>query len=136
MVVDITDIEQTKKLAEQLAKKLKKGDVIALVGELGTGKTTFTQYLLEALGVKDRVPSPTFIFERQYDLPSLETTAYHIDLYRAENKEIIRDLTLDFDNQVTIIEWPELLKDLLPERTTWITFKLDGDKRTAEVPWT
>ena len=133
MVVDITDIEKTRELARDLAKSTKKGNVIALVGELGTGKTTFVQYLLQALGVEERVTSPTFILQRAYELPTLQTSAYHIDLYRTENAGVARDLTLDFDNQVTIIEWPQLLKDLLPERTKWITFKLDGSKRTAEI---
>lgn len=136
MVVDITQIKKTEELAKKLAKEAQKGDVFALNGELGTGKTTFTQFFLKELGVDETVKSPTFILQREYKIPALGTTAFHIDLYRANSSTIIFDLELqvpNLQNQLTIIEWPELVKDILPSNTKWLHFKLEDDKRTVKI---
>ena len=113
-------VEQTKKIAGDLAEQLLPGDVVALYGDLGSGKTTFTQALAYALGVKKRLISPTFTLVRRYSLPGQPKnihTFYHIDLYRMSTKA---DLSLGLKeiladgSAVTVIEWAEKL-DFMPE---------------------
>lgn len=104
--------KETKNLASKLAKKIH--GVIALIGELGAGKTTFVQGFAAGLGIKDKIISPTFILIRQHKIPKSKRTLYHIDLYRIENdfsqlglKEILENT----DN-IVVIEWAEKLKNL------------------------
>ncbi len=125
-------IQETKKLACEIAKKVKGGGVIALYGDLGSGKTTFTKYLVETLGVKARVQSPTFVLVRKYGTERLKIN--HVDLYRLVSREEVLDIgieeILDDSKAVTVIEWPELIKDLLPVDTTSIHFEyLDENAR-------
>lgn len=131
---------QTQKFASKLANQiLKKGpgkqaQILALSGDLGAGKTTFTQGFMKALGVKHHVTSPTFMIVRRYPLESQRSkvkgqrfsNAYHFDLYRIhQSKEI---LTLDFrkiiknPENIVLIEWPERLGKLLPKSAGKITF--------------
>lgn len=115
----------------------KSATVIALVGELGAGKTTFTQGFLKALGVKHPVISPTFVLIRRYPLKNLQfTDAYHIDCYRLEKaselvklglKEILKNPA-----HLVLIEWPELIKKYLPQNTHRITIH-HGTKKTERV---
>ncbi len=77
-------IEETQKFAQEFAGKLKSGNIIALYGELGAGKTIFVQGLAKGLGFRGKVFSPTFIFMRPYKLEGKIKTLYHIDLYRLE----------------------------------------------------
>ncbi len=141
-IVDST--EETKELAGQLADKLRPRDVLALYGDLGTGKTTFTRFLVHALGIEARVQSPTFIVARVYKKEATNTSAKkikrvnHIDLYRLKNPEEIADLGLkeyfDKEKSITVIEWPELAEKYLPKDTVKIKFEdLGKDKRKINV---
>lgn len=133
-------IEETKELAGSVAKKLKPGDILALYGDLGSGKTTFTSYLVHFLGIDKRVQSPTFVIARRYSGGKKDiSTVNHIDLYRMESKQDLSDLGLEeiFDEEsaITVIEWPELAEDLLPKGTIEIYFKyMDEDERKIDVP--
>ncbi len=107
-------LEDTNEFAKILSMGLNKGSVISLVGDMGAGKTTFTQYLLKQLGVLDYVTSPTF---------SLVNTYYgdfeinHLDLYRMENEVEMETLDIDllfYPDGITIIEWAERAKSYLP----------------------
>jgi len=110
------------------------GEVLALTGNLGSGKTTFIQGLAEGLGVSTRVISPTFILLRKYSLG--EKSFYHVDLYRLETgveKEVVNlglsDIWGRKDN-IVAVEWAEKVKRLIPKSALWITFEsLGGDKR-------
>ncbi len=99
--------------------------VIALVGNLGAGKTTFTQGFLKKLGVKRRVISPTFLIVRPYKLPATSyKLAFHIDCYRLHKPEELltlglRDIIKE-PGHILLIEWPELVKKYLPKDTQWI----------------
>ncbi len=113
----ITNSEkETKDLAKKLAKQL--SGVIALTGELGAGKTTFTQGFARGLGIKEKITSPTFVLIRQHK------NLYHIDLYRIDE---IKSLGLEeiWQNpeNIVLIEWAEKIKDLLPKNTTFIKFQ-------------
>lgn len=116
--------EETKQFAANLAKKFNRG-ILALSGELGSGKTTFAQGFARGLGIKEKIISPTFIIIRQYP-----TNFYHIDLYRVENfQELGLEEILANPNNIVLIEWAEKIKDL-PKNTKKITIeKLEGDKR-------
>lgn len=119
--------KQTKKVAENLAKKITSG-VIALIGELGAGKTTFVQGFAKGLGIKDKIISPTFVLIRQHKIPDSKKMLYHLDLYRleklsqseeAEIKEIISD-----PKNLILIEWGQKLKNILPKAATEVQFEI------------
>lgn len=106
--------EQTKEFAKRLAGLLKPGDVIALEGDLGAGKTTFTKGLAEGLGIKRTVNSPTFTIIKEYHgrLP-----LYHMDVYRVEDS--FEDLGFEeyFEGSgVTVVEWAHLIEEQLPDQ--------------------
>ncbi len=107
--------DETKKLAENFAKKTR-GNIFALSGELGAGKTTFVQGFAKGLGIQDKIISPTFVLIRQHQIPNTDKTLYHIDLYRLENIESLKHLGLDEilsdSNNIVLIEWAEKLKQL------------------------
>lgn len=145
--------EETKQLAGQLASLLKGGEAIALYGDLGSGKTTFTQGLARALRVKEKVQSPTFVIVKSYNIKhktpvveqgSLRGTAcnikklIHADLYRLRSAEEIQELGItEYFNQpesLVLIEWPEIMKKYLPSNTIKIKFEhLEEDKRRIIV---
>lgn len=122
-------------MGERIGRKLQGGEILALSGDLGSGKTTFVQGLAKGLGIKGRVVSPTFIIMRQYTIPTskiqhLTSSLYHIDLYRLDTNlenEIanlgLADMWGKKDN-VVVIEWAEKIKELLPKNTLWISFEL------------
>jgi tRNA threonylcarbamoyladenosine biosynthesis protein TsaE len=107
--------EQTIQLGRLLGKQLQSGDILALTGELGSGKTCLTRGICEGLGVSDEVTSPTFVLINEYQgrLP-----VYHFDFYRLNSEEEIRELGIeDYMNGdgICIIEWAERGLNLLPE---------------------
>src|SRR5574342_462514 len=117
--------EQTKDFAKRLAGLLKAGDVLALEGDLGAGKTTFTKGLAEGLGITRNVNSPTFTIIKEYQgrLP-----LYHMDVYRVE--DAFEDLGFEeyFEgNGVTVVEWAHLIEEQLPqERLTIFLYRDEG----------
>jgi tRNA threonylcarbamoyladenosine biosynthesis protein TsaE len=118
-------------LGEKLGSNLSGGAILALTGELGSGKTTWVQGLAKGLGIKKRIISPTFIIVRKYQIDKVKNL-FHVDLYRLEG-----DLEAEGDNlglteiwgdsqNVVVIEWAEKIKDLLPKQTKWVKFKYWG----------
>lgn len=123
-------------LAKPLAKALRKGDVIALWGDLGVGKTTFARILVQALvGEAIEVPSPTFTLVQVYDSPKSEI--WHCDLYRLKDPEEIFEIGLEdaFHNTICLIEWPERLGNLLPRRRIDVLLKIINET-TREITLT
>lgn len=123
---------ETQKLAENLVPNLEDRKFVALFGNLGSGKTTFVQGLAKALGVEERVISPTFIIVREHRLR--KGKFYHIDLYRVETKKDIQGLGLEeiFNSpeNIVAVEWAEKIKDLLPRKRIELYFEnLGEDKR-------
>jgi tRNA threonylcarbamoyladenosine biosynthesis protein TsaE len=133
MEITTSSTQETQKLAQRLAGKIVPNAVLALYGDLGSGKTTFTSYLVSALGFIDRVQSPTFIIMRHYNkkrdnaLKNDIKKVYHVDLYRLTSAEEVLDLgwqeMLSEKDAIMIIEWPELVEDLLPAETIKIKFE-------------
>ena len=135
MTKKTTSAQATKKLGKEMAGEILKtplGDhaiVLALQGELGSGKTTFAQGLAAGLGVKERVLSPTFLVVKEFELPHIDKTMlYHIDAYRLESTQELLDLgfkgILADPKHVVVIEWADRVKDVLPEDTRWIHFSV------------
>ncbi|WP_082691577.1 tRNA (adenosine(37)-N6)-threonylcarbamoyltransferase complex ATPase subunit type 1 TsaE [Paenibacillus rubinfantis] len=113
-VYEVEDLNGTEQLAAALAGRVQPGTVIALDGDLGAGKTAFSQLFAKHLGVKDTVNSPTFTLIKEYEgrLPF-----YHMDVYRLSLDEA-DELGLDeyfYGNGVTLVEWASLIEELLPE---------------------
>lgn len=135
MEIKTNSPSQTLKEASKIAATLKPGDIVALYGELGAGKTVFVKGLVRGLGIKARVASPTFVFLRIYK--GKKITVNHIDLYRGESMVDFKDLGLDeiFDsNSITVIEWAQKLEEKLPKKRLDITFeKLDEKTRKISI---
>lgn len=128
------NFEETFNLGREFSENLSGGEVLCLEGDLGAGKTTFTQGVLSGLGVADNVNSPTFVIIKEYSLSGNEIkNVYHIDTYRVESNDII---DLGWENisgkreNIVIVEWPEKIKEIIPQKSIWIKFEyLDQDKR-------
>ena len=125
----LTSLERTKKIAEILSQNAKKSFFICLHGDLGTGKTTFTRFFINSLSDKKiNVPSPTFSMVQFYEFKRFNI--WHYDLYRMSDKTEI--FALDYDlamNDVVLIEWPEIITDLLPLKRIDIFFKEDQNRK-------
>ena len=109
----------TRELGIELAEKAKVGDVIALVGDLGTGKTALTRYIAEGLGIKDTISSPTFTIVKEYK--SGRMPLYHFDVYRLGDTEEFYDIGGEeylYGDGLCVIEWAEIIEDAWPEKTT------------------
>lgn len=128
--------KETKDLGRNFAGKFKNGGVICLLGDLGSGKTTFTQGLAEGLGLKRRIVSPTFIIARQYELTEDNTKEdsggsyfYHVDLYRLSSLEEAKAIGIEEmwqKNNIVVIEWPEKIASVLPRVRYEINFVLES----------
>ncbi len=116
--------EETRALGRELAEGLKAGDIVALIGGLGTGETALTRYIAEALGVKEPVTSPTFTIVREHKDGRLPL--YHFDVYRVYDPDELYEIGFEeylFGGGVCIIEWADLIEDLLPAGTLIINIK-------------
>ena len=125
---------QTIQFGERLGKLLKKGDVIALSGELGSGKTYFTKGIAKGLGIPpDSVTSPSFTLVNEYEG---RYRLFHIDAYRLE-KEDFFSAGLDeylYKDGITVMEWADRWPEILPKDTIWVRFEiLDENKRKITI---
>ena len=118
---------ETKRFARKFAKHLKAGDTVALLGVLGTGKTTFAKGLALGLGLKSRVASPSFVIFNTAKVPGQNLRFYHFDLYRLAGQHDLIELgfseILQDPQSIVVIEWPEKAKALLPQQTIFIKFQ-------------
>ncbi len=135
--------QETHKLGADFARNIKGIGVLALYGDLGSGKTTFIQGLAKGLGIQKNITSPTFIIMRSYNInldhqSSIINNFYHIDLYRIKNEKDTQELGLielmkDSQN-LFAIEWPEKIEKLLPRITKRLYFKyIDEDVREIKI---
>src|ERR1700704_7131952 len=121
IVIELPDEASTPALAAHIAALARLGDVIALKGELGAGKTSFARAFIRARGGVEAVPSPTFTLVQVYELGDL--TIWHIDAYRLRDPDEAWELDIEdaFRDGVSLIEWPERLGPLVPARRLEIT---------------
>lgn len=132
---------ETQHVAYNFAKHVTGGHTILLSGDLGSGKTSFTQGLAKAFGIQQRIISPSFIILRKYAIATNADSIhdfYHIDLYRIQNEDEIKDLgiedILQNSSALTVIEWPEKLGRYMP-KSAWqlqLTY-LDENKRKITI---
>ncbi|MBI3587134.1 MAG: tRNA (adenosine(37)-N6)-threonylcarbamoyltransferase complex ATPase subunit type 1 TsaE [Ignavibacteriales bacterium] len=126
-------------VAGSFAKELKRGDVIALYGELGAGKTQFVKGVSQALGVQESVTSPTFVILNRYtgkDSRGEELLVYHLDLYRVKSLEEIYDIGYEeffYGNGICLVEWADLLGDLLPLNRYDVTLKHGSIEQQRQI---
>ncbi len=125
-----TNLDGIPELARDVAKNLKGGEILALIGDLGSGKTTFTKALAKQLKVKETVSSPTFIICNRFEAKlsnKKKVFLNHLDLYRTKNFTELKALGLpelwSDKKAVTIIEWADKIKRHLPTKTRFIYFK-------------
>ena len=120
---------ETRAFALALADKLQAGDVLALIGELGTGKTALTRYIGEGLGIHQRISSPTFTIVKEYTDGRLPL--YHFDVYRIGDIEEMEEIGYDdyfFGQGICLIEWANLIEEILPDDLIRITIEKDLEK--------
>lgn len=134
--------EDMRELALRLARSLRAGDVLVLSGELGAGKTTFTQGLGEGLGVRGDITSPTFVISRVHPSLTGGPALVHVDAYRLHDGAELDDLDLDasLDDAVTVVEWGAGLAEALTDAPLEVRISRsvaeagdDGDSRTVDV---
>ena len=125
MIFNCQSVKETQDLAKKLARNINPGTTISLIGDLGTGKTTFTKGFARQMGIKDHVTSPTFKLISEYQGEKLKLN--HIDAYRMNGPEDFLNIGgeeyLTSKNSITIIEWGDLLNDILPSKTIRVNFK-------------
>jgi tRNA threonylcarbamoyladenosine biosynthesis protein TsaE len=131
--VPLPDLAATRSLGARIAACLSVGDAVALQGELGAGKTTLARAILEALGVEEEVPSPTFTLVQYYETPRLAVR--HYDLYRIENAAEMEELGLEeaLNEGAALIEWPERALPWLPAGRLHVAMSLKNGARQAQV---
>ncbi len=136
--IDISELQQLDEFAKTFSQQLIKGDLIFLRGDLGSGKTTFTQMLLKHLNYQGRVKSPTYAIYETYQLPKF--TLIHMDLYRISNPEELYYLAIEEiidEENIVVIEWPENGYGVLPKPSKLLGFELiDAEKRLLTLDTT
>ena len=140
-VFEVNSVEETWELAKKLAAELKPGDIVCLEGDLGAGKTTFTQGLAAALGVPGRVTSPTFCIVQEHRAESSSTKhqalstrhfLVHMDLYRLHGEDDVIAIGWEdylAEGAILVVEWPERAGALIPDDAKHVVFThLDGEE--------
>jgi tRNA threonylcarbamoyladenosine biosynthesis protein TsaE len=123
---------ETESFGQQFAGTVKPGDVIALVGELGSGKTQFVKGLTAAIGATTAATSPTFTLLHEYS--GGRVPVYHFDFFRVENRQDAARLGLDdyfFGEGLSVVEWADRFPDLIPETARWISFETKSETQRA-----
>lgn len=112
----IKNEEDTRQLALKLSEKLQPGDVVALTGDLGTGKTAFVRYLAEGLGITRTISSPTFTIVKEYRDGRIPL--FHFDVYRVFDPDELFEIGFEeylYGDGICVIEWADLIEDMIPE---------------------
>ncbi|MCX5678380.1 MAG: tRNA (adenosine(37)-N6)-threonylcarbamoyltransferase complex ATPase subunit type 1 TsaE [Candidatus Omnitrophica bacterium] len=136
MLLISKSVEETIKTGERLARKLKPGDVVALIGNLGAGKTVLTKGIAKGLGVKDvrYVNSPTFVTIKEY---KGKIPLYHFDIYRLNNANVLDSESYEeyfYGDGVTVIEWADKIRGILPKKYIEVKLSVAGEgKRRIEI---
>lgn len=125
--------EETISFAKNFAKNLKIGDVIVLTGDLGAGKTKFTEGILTYFGLENEISSPTFTIVNEYYTPS--APIYHFDVYRLEDEDEFYAIGGEeyFSKGICIIEWGEQIKNVLPKHYIQINIKKEIEKENTRI---
>ncbi|PYJ73279.1 MAG: tRNA (adenosine(37)-N6)-threonylcarbamoyltransferase complex ATPase subunit type 1 TsaE [Verrucomicrobia bacterium] len=123
---------ETEAIGRRFAKDVDAGSVLALKGELGSGKTQFVKGLVAALGSGATITSPTFTIVHEY--PGGRLPVYHFDFFRLEDRQSIARLGLDdyfFGDGISVIEWADRFPEFIPEQARWISFEIKSENTRA-----
>ena len=129
MIVETWSEKETFLFGKKLGEQAKSGQVYALLGDLGVGKTIFTKGVAEGLGITEPVSSPTFTIVQIYEEGRLPF--YHFDVYRIGDPEEMEEIGYEdcfYGNGISLVEWANLIEELMPEDTIWITIEKDLEK--------
>ena len=129
MIIETNSAEETFALGKALGEKASPGQIYTLDGDLGTGKTVFTQGVAAGLGITEAISSPTFTIIQEYDTGRLPL--YHFDVYRIGDLEEMEEIGYDdyfFGQGICLIEWAELIEEILPEKRIEVTIEKDLEK--------
>jgi hypothetical protein len=128
----LPDLDATARLGRAIARGLNAGDAVALWGDLGAGKTTLARAILQGLGIKEEVPSPTFTLVQSYDT---EPPVAHYDLYRLKNSREMEELGFEdaLDRGAVLVEWPERAPEALPPEALHVRLGLRETGRLARI---
>ena len=124
---------ETKNFAKKLASKLKVKDIVVLTGELGSGKTKFTEGFLSYFNLESEISSPTFTIVNEYK--NNDINIYHFDVYRLEDSSEFYEIGGDeyFENGICLIEWGELIQDALPKNYIHIVFEKSTENENIRI---
>jgi tRNA threonylcarbamoyladenosine biosynthesis protein TsaE len=131
--------EETRQVAREFARTLQRGDIVALIGDLGAGKTQFVKGVCETLSVSLPVASPTFVLLHRYlgkDPAGMELIIHHLDLYRIASSSEILDLgyeELFFGKGICLVEWADRLGELLPDRHVDVRIALGAAEEERDI---
>ena len=129
MIIETNSAEETFALGKALGEKASPGQIYTLDGDLGTGKTVFTQGVAAGLGITEAISSPSFTIRQEYDTGRLPL--YHFDVYRIGDIEEMEEIGYDdyfFGEGICLIEWADLIREILPEHVIRITIEKDLEK--------
>lgn len=131
--INSTSPNQTIEIAKKLASYLTNKDIVVLTGELGAGKTKFVEGFLSYFNLQNEISSPTFNIVNEYNTPS--HNIYHFDVYRLEDVDEFYAIGGEeyFEKGICLIEWGEIIKDILPKEYIHITFKKDSENEDNRV---
>lgn len=127
--IKIKNEQETRKFGMKLGAGAKAGDVIALIGDLGTGKTTLTKYIAEGLGITEYITSPTFNIIKEYRSGRLPL--FHFDVYRIADVDEMFEIGYEeyfFGDGVCVIEWADIVEEIIPEDALTIRISMGGSE--------
>lgn len=124
---------ETKLIGKEFAKNLKRGDVVVLTGDLGSGKTKFTEGILQFFGLENEISSPTFTIVNEYVRD--DVNIYHFDVYRLEDEDEFYAIGGEeyFEKGICLIEWGEMIKKALPKKYIHITFSRNLENENKRI---
>jgi len=133
--------KETMKLGEKLAKRFRGGETIALTGDLGAGKTTLIKGIAMGLGIKKNITSPTFVLMKLYKPQTSSNSSIkqlcHVDAYRINNGQELNDIGImeyiDHPRTLTIVEWAEKVKEILPNDVIWVKMGYGKKENEREI---
>jgi len=133
VLLDSPSPDVTRAIGEAFGQVLRPGDIVVLEGDLGAGKTTFTQGLARGMGIGDAVTSPTFVLVRELGREEGLVPLTHVDTYRLTSLGEWDDLDVDIENSVVVIEWGERIEDALPLDRVHVRLTETDDARAVRI---
>ena len=133
VLLDSPSPDVTRAIGEAFGQVLRPGDIVVLEGDLGAGKTTFTQGLARGMGIGDAVTSPTFVLARELGRKEGSIALTHVDAYRLTSLGEWDDLDVDIENSVVVIEWGERIEESLPLDRVHVRLTETDDARAVRI---